>query len=196
MFRRLFGFPERREMPPRIDGEVISLIRFPPREVFVAIYTIVVSLLLLLVFLFINHDRALLAMSIVCALAAVAPSGLAVVFIVFKPRLILGWDRIQCASFPMWIDWEIKFQDIAEIELVSKRGIRFIGIKFTDAASLHPSWQCPALRKSRQYNQKKWGYDLCLYCQEMHERPEAVFEAILRCYHRFGETQELKSCDS
>ena len=192
MFRRLLGFPERSEMPPLVDGEVISLSRFLTRTVALAIYLLIVSLLLFFVFLVLNQDRFFLGGAVICAFCAIGPLGMVLTLIVFKPRLVLGRDRIQSASRLRDVDWEVKYEDIAEMKMLVKNRARFIGIKFTENASLHPLWQCQALKKSRQNTKKRLGYDLCLNCGKMLESPEAVFEALLRCFHRFEDDKQLK----
>src|SRR5713101_2843343 len=196
MFRRMFGFPEPIEMPPLVDGEVISLSRPLSRFVMVAIYFGILSFLPVLVYLLFYREPALLRFSISCAFCSLVPIGTVIILIVFKPRLILGYDRIQCASRLRYAHWEVKYEDIAEMKLFSKGGTRFIGINFTENNMLHPIWQCEALRKSRQYCKKRYGYDFCLVCSEMQERPEIVFEAILRCYHRFRDDKQLKNSET
>jgi hypothetical protein len=191
MLRRLLGFPERSEMPLLVDGEVISLNRRLTPVVAAAVYSGILTLLPLLVYLF-YPVRALLAISFFFSMFAALFVGTVALCLKFKPRLILGVDRIQCASGLTDVDWEIKYDQIAEIRLFTLCGERFIGINFTEASRLHPV--CEALRKS--FESKKLGYDFYFNCGRMPEHPEAIFEAIQRCYRGFQEDKQSSESET
>jgi hypothetical protein len=116
MLRRLLGFPERSEMPPLVDGEVISLSRRLKPVIAAAIYSGILTLLPLLIYLF-YPVRALLAISLFFSMFAALFVGGVALYLKFKPRLVLGLDRIQWASGLTDVDWEIKYDQIAEIRL-------------------------------------------------------------------------------
>lgn len=191
MFRRLLGFPERSEMPLLVDGEVISLNRRLPSLVAATIYSGILTLLPLLVYLF-YPVRALLTISFFFSMFAALFVGTVAHYLKFRPRLILGVDRIQCASGLTDVDWEIKYHQIAEIRLFTLCGERFIGINSTEASRLHPL--CEAVRKS--FESKKLGYDFYINCGGMPEHPEAIFEAIQRFYRGFQEDKQSSGSET
>src|SRR6516165_2834695 len=119
MLRRLFGLPERSEMPPLVEGEVISLNRPLRRCAIAATYLVILAALSLLVYLMYGKS-VLLAVSLTCFLLAFPLVGNVIVFLRVRPRLVLGLDRIQSASSIRDVDWEIKYGEIAEIKLFSK----------------------------------------------------------------------------
>ena len=178
-------------MPLLADGEVISLNRGLTSVVAAAIYSGILTLLPFLVYLF-YPIRALLAISFFFSMFAAPFVGGVALYLKFKPRLVLGLDRIQCASGLTDVDWEIKYDQIAEIRLFTLCGERFIGINFTEASRLHPF--CEAVRKS--FQSKKLGYDFYFNCRGMPERPEAIFEAIQRCYRGFQEDKQSSGSET
>jgi hypothetical protein len=196
MLRRLVGLPERSEMPPLVDGEVISLNRPLRRSAIAATYLVILIVLSLLVYTMIYRKPVFLLFSFSCFLLAFCLVGNVFLYLRLKPRLILGDDRIQSASLVRDVEWEIKYDEIAEIKLCTKWGSPFIGINFAETSRLHPVWQCEALRRSVQRTKKWLGYDLCLSSREMIEPPAVVLEAIQRCYRRFQEDKQMQESET
>jgi hypothetical protein len=80
--------------------------------------------------------------------------------------------------------WELPYDHIAQVKIFTTPIFQLtsLGIGITAPEDLDEAW--PKLKRSRQNERKKWGFDITLWTGLSTEPADRIHEAILRCMHR------------